>query len=35
LVREKRGFTAARSIQVGDGKLQVFPVELVLRKLKD
>jgi O-6-methylguanine DNA methyltransferase len=35
LVREKRGFTAARSIQVGDGKLQVFPVEFVLRKLKD
>ncbi|MBT0159685.1 methylated-DNA--[protein]-cysteine S-methyltransferase [Candidatus Bathyarchaeota archaeon A05DMB-2] len=35
LVREKRGFTAPRSIQVGDGELQVFPVEFVLRKLKE
>ncbi|MCW4045983.1 MAG: methylated-DNA--[protein]-cysteine S-methyltransferase [Candidatus Bathyarchaeota archaeon] len=35
LVREKRGFTAPRSIQVGGGKLQVFPVEFVLRKLKE
>jgi O-6-methylguanine DNA methyltransferase len=35
LVREKRGFTTPRSIQVGVGELQVFPVEFVLRKLKD
>jgi methylated-DNA-[protein]-cysteine S-methyltransferase len=34
LVREKRGFTAPRGIQVSDGMLQVFPVEYVLRKLK-
>lgn len=35
LVREKRGFTAPRDIQVDKGVLQVFPVEFVLRKLKD
>lgn len=35
LAREKRGFTAPRDIQVGDGVLQVFPVEFVLRKLKE
>jgi O-6-methylguanine DNA methyltransferase len=34
LVREKRGFTAPRDIQVGAGVLHVFPVEFVLRKLK-
>jgi O-6-methylguanine DNA methyltransferase len=34
LIREKRGFTSPRSIRVGDGVLQVFPVEFVLRKLK-
>jgi O-6-methylguanine DNA methyltransferase len=35
LMREKRGFTAPRSIQVGTGKLQVFPVEFVLKNLKN
>jgi hypothetical protein len=34
LVREKRGYTSPREIPVGDKKLQVFPIELVLRKLK-
>jgi len=32
LVREKRGYTSAKEIGVSDGKLQVFPVEFVLRK---
>jgi O-6-methylguanine DNA methyltransferase len=32
LVREKRGYTSPREIPVGDKKLQVFPVEFVLRK---
>lgn len=35
LVREKRGYTSPRQIPVGDKKLQVFPVEFVLRKLRD
>lgn len=34
LVREKRGYTSPREIPVGDQKLQVFPVEFVLRKLE-
>jgi len=34
LVREKRGYTSPRQIPVGDKKLQVFPVEFVLKKLK-
>ena len=34
LVREKRGYQFSREIPVGDRKLQVFPVEFVLRKLK-
>jgi methylated-DNA-[protein]-cysteine S-methyltransferase len=34
LIREKRGYTSAREISVGDKKLQVFPVERVLRKMK-
>ena len=33
LTREKRGYNSSREITVGDGKLQVFPVEFVLRKL--
>lgn len=33
LIREKRGFTATREIPVNGRKLQVFPVEFVLRKL--
>jgi O-6-methylguanine DNA methyltransferase len=33
LVREKRGHTSEREIPVGDRKLQIFPVERVLRKL--
>jgi O-6-methylguanine DNA methyltransferase len=33
LIREKRGYTSLREISVGDRKLQVFPVEKVLRKL--
>ena len=33
LIREKRGHASAREIAVGDKKLQVFPVERVLRKL--
>ena len=34
LVREKRRHTAKLDIPVGNKKLQVFPVELVLKKLK-
>lgn len=34
LVREKRGYTSPRQIPVGDKKLQVFPVECVLKKSK-
>jgi O-6-methylguanine DNA methyltransferase len=34
LVREKRGYAAPRQIPVGDKKLQVFPVEFVLKKSK-
>jgi methylated-DNA-[protein]-cysteine S-methyltransferase len=34
LVREKRGYTSQREIPVSGRKLQVFPVEFVLRKLK-
>ena len=33
LIREKRGYTSPREIRVGDKKLQVFPVEYVLKKL--
>jgi len=32
LTREKRGYTAHMEIPVGDRKLQVFPVEFVLKK---
>ena len=34
LVREKRGYTAPKQIPVGNRKLQVFPVESVLKKSK-
>lgn len=34
LMREKRGYVSQREIPVGDRKLQVFPVEFVLRKIK-
>jgi methylated-DNA-[protein]-cysteine S-methyltransferase len=34
LVREKRGYTVKQEISVGGKKLWVFPVELVLDKLK-
>jgi O-6-methylguanine DNA methyltransferase len=34
LVREKRGYTHPRQIPVDGKKLQVFPVEFVLRKLE-
>jgi len=34
LKRERRGYAEKREIQVEDGKLQVFPVEFVLAKLK-
>jgi len=34
LAREKHGYTEKREIPVEGGKLQVFPVESVLRKLK-
>jgi O-6-methylguanine DNA methyltransferase len=33
LTREKRGYKSPREISLGDKKLQVFPVESVLRKL--
>ena len=33
LIREKRGHTSLREIPVGDRKLKLFPVEVVLRKL--
>ena len=33
LIREKRGYTSLREIPVGDRKLKLFPVEVVLRKL--
>jgi O-6-methylguanine DNA methyltransferase len=33
LNREKRGYTSLREIPVGDRKLRIFPVEIVLRKL--
>jgi methylated-DNA-[protein]-cysteine S-methyltransferase len=33
LIREKRGYKSSREITVGDRKLQVFPVEVVLKKL--
>jgi O-6-methylguanine DNA methyltransferase len=33
LTREKRGYTSSREIPVDGKKLQVFPVEFVLRKL--
>ncbi len=34
LIREKRGYVAQREIPVDGKKLQVFPVEFVLKKLK-
>jgi hypothetical protein len=34
LKREKRGYASRREIVAGDRKLQVFPVEYVLRKLE-
>jgi methylated-DNA-[protein]-cysteine S-methyltransferase len=34
LKREKRGYGSKREISVGGKKLQVFPVEFVLRKVK-
>jgi methylated-DNA-[protein]-cysteine S-methyltransferase len=33
LIREKRGYTSPQEIAVGNRKLQIFPVERVLRKL--
>jgi len=33
LRREKRGYTSKREVALKDGKLQVFPVELVLKKV--
>jgi methylated-DNA-[protein]-cysteine S-methyltransferase len=33
LIREKRGYMSPREISVGNKKLQVFPVEFVLKKL--
>ena len=33
LIREKRGYNSPREIRIGDKKLQVFPVEYVLKKL--
>jgi len=35
LVREKRGYATPKEIQVGDRKLQVFPVEFVLNKIRE
>ena len=34
LVREKRGYAAPKEIPAGDRKLQVFPVEFVLNKIR-
>ena len=34
LVREKHGYTSSIEVPLGDGKLRVFPVEFVLRKLR-
>ncbi len=34
LVREKQGYTSPQQISVGNRKLQVFPVEFVLKKSK-
>jgi O-6-methylguanine DNA methyltransferase len=34
LVREKRGYTCSKDISVGDKKLQVFPVEYVVGKIR-
>lgn len=34
LNREKRGYTTKREISVNNGKLQIFPVEFVLRKIE-
>ncbi|MEM3536425.1 MAG: methylated-DNA--[protein]-cysteine S-methyltransferase [Candidatus Bathyarchaeia archaeon] len=34
LRRERRGFSSEREIQVNGGKLRVFPVEFVLRKVE-
>jgi hypothetical protein len=34
LRREKRGYTAKREIMIGRNKLQVFPVEFVLKKVE-
>lgn len=35
LQREKQGYTSSRIISVGGEELQVFPIEFVLRKLKE
>jgi methylated-DNA-[protein]-cysteine S-methyltransferase len=35
LVREKRGYTSSKEIPVGGRKLQVFPVEFVLNKIRE
>ena len=35
LVREKRGYVSSKEIPVGDRKLQVFPVECVLNKIRE
>jgi hypothetical protein len=35
LKREKRGYSEKREIPVDAQKLQVFPVEFVLRKIKE
>lgn len=34
LIREKRGYTSPREIPVDNRKLQVFPIEFVLRRLE-
>ena len=33
LKRESRGFSSEREIRVNDGKLRVFPVEFVLKRV--
>jgi methylated-DNA-[protein]-cysteine S-methyltransferase len=35
LVREKRGYATPKEITIGEGKLQVFPVEFVLNKIRE
>jgi O-6-methylguanine DNA methyltransferase len=34
LIREKRGYASPREIHLGDKKMQIFPVENVLKKLE-